>query len=81
MKAISPDNADRVEEVLPLASGAAFTQAREEALNAGNAVLQIEGDGLYRITPDRNKELIRRIEPWTSREDWTKGEPDKVIRF
>lgn len=81
MKAISPDNADRVEEILPQASGSAFAQAREEALKAGNPVLQIEGNGLYRITPDRKKELIRQVEPWTSSKDWTKGDPNKVIRF
>lgn len=45
------------------ASGAIFAEARRQALNSGQAVLQSEGGVIYRVQPDGTKEPFKTIEP------------------
>jgi hypothetical protein len=46
-------------------SGAAFVEARQEALASGLSVLQSENDVIYEVFPDGRRREVKRIEPPT----------------
>jgi hypothetical protein len=46
-------------------AGSAFASARQQALNAGNSVLQSEQGSIYEIFPDGRREFVKKIEPPT----------------
>lgn len=59
--ALDDEAIDRKERRIPVAANAAFRVAFEATLRAGQSVLTVEDGKLYRLLPDGERELVRRI--------------------
>ncbi len=59
-------NIETLEMAFPAASGSAFADAREQALDAGLSVLLSEGGVIYEVFPDGQRREVKRIEPPTA---------------
>ncbi|MDQ8201487.1 hypothetical protein [Pelagicoccus sp. SDUM812003] len=55
------ENSELVEAQLPPLSGIAFHGAREQVLNSGNSVVEMENGDLFRIEPNRKKVFLKSI--------------------
>lgn len=53
----------KLENLLPAASGSAFAAARERVLASGQSVLQSQDGVIYEVFPDGRKVPVKRIEP------------------
>lgn len=60
---MSDQEIQRLESQFPRLSGKAFAAARQRVRQAGQAVLQSEGDKVVRVFPDGRKEVVKRIDP------------------
>lgn len=54
-----------LEDQFPLASAAAFAEARARVLASGQSILESEDGAIYRVFPDGRKEFVKEIEPPT----------------
>lgn len=63
---LSEDELERLEGVLPRASGLAFAAARERVLASGQSLLQSEGGSIYEVFPDGRRRFVKAIEPPTT---------------
>ena len=52
-----------LEAQIPLASGDAFANAHQQAIQSGHILLQTIGSGLYEIHPDGTRRLIKQFDP------------------
>ena len=52
-----------LETEFPTLSGRVFAAARNTVKAVGSSVLQAEGQFIYRVFADGNKELVKEIEP------------------
>lgn len=53
---------DKLESLLPTASGVAFAAARAEVLASGQSLLQSEGNAIYEVFPDGRRCFVKSIE-------------------
>ena len=60
------DELERLEGVLPRASGIAFAAARARVLASGQSLLQSEGGVIYEVFPDGRRRFVKAIEPPTA---------------
>jgi len=54
---------DQLESQFPPLSGVAFSHARDEVLRSGQSILVAEDGVIYRVTPDGQREPIKKIDP------------------
>ena len=57
------DELERLEGVLPRASGIAFAAARARVLASGQSLLQSEGGVIDEVFPDGRRRFVKSIEP------------------
>jgi len=60
---MSDQEIQQLENQFPALSGQAFAAARQRVRQAGQTVLQSEGDVVVRVFPDGTKEIVKRIDP------------------
>lgn len=63
---MSDQDIQKLESMLPPASGSAFAAARAETLASGQSVLQSEQGVIYEVFPDGTRRRVKEIEPPTS---------------
>lgn len=56
---------DQLEAHLPAAAGAVFSQAYNQALQAGLSVLVSDSGAIYEVFPDGRRRLVKKIAPPT----------------
>jgi hypothetical protein len=62
---MSDQDIQKLETAFPALSGQAFAAARKRVREAGQTVLQSEGNAVMKVFPDGRKELVKRIDPPT----------------
>lgn len=55
----------KLEERFPKVSGKAFAAARKRVIEAGQPVLHSKDGVIYRVFPDGEKEIVKKIDPPT----------------
>jgi hypothetical protein len=59
-------NIEKLEAQFPAISGSAFAAAREQALAAGQSVLQSEQGCIFEVYPNGDRVFVKKIDPPTS---------------
>jgi len=62
---MSDQDIQRLESQFPAVSGSAFAAAREQALAAGQSVLESKQGVIYEVFPDGHRRRVKEIEPPT----------------
>ena len=62
---MSDQDIQKLESQFPAVSGAAFAAAREQALAAGQSVLESKQGFIYEVFPDGQRRQVKAIEPPT----------------
>ncbi len=62
---MSDQDIQQLESQFPAVSGSAFAAARDQALAAGQSVLQARDGVIYELFPDGRKVTVKQIEPPT----------------
>jgi hypothetical protein len=60
---LTDNELERLEGLLPPASGVAFAAARERVLASGQSLLQSEGGIIYEVFPDGHRRFVKAIAP------------------
>jgi len=59
------NNIEMLENQFPAISGSAFAAAREQVLASGQSVLQSEQGYIYKVFPNGERVVVKKIEPPT----------------
>jgi hypothetical protein len=57
------DVLDKIEAEYASMAGSVFAAARARAIEAGHDLVEVEGDLLVRISPNGDREILKRIRP------------------
>jgi hypothetical protein len=60
---MSDQDLQKLESQFPAVSGIAFATAREQALRAGQSVLESENGIIYEVFPDGRRIEVKRVDP------------------